>query len=885
MKKHVVIILCMTSLMTACSSGSSSGGAGSGSAPQNAEEALQKITPEQQASFATWKTQVAKSCDAGEAFNVNAGGNTEEKAGIDGKALLAKNNNSAVFVDGNNVAILTDYDSMQGIADSKSEQTITVNGQAQTISAEAKRDGSVCEVYLFGQKVYETVIAQSFTLGSQVMAGSATTITAGLPQVQMLGASGIYQATQTGVFDLQAQALKPTNDGLALVIKKLGLTAEQAQMFKLATSASANIVLRIAGEPSAVWSHSFYGNLLASNQVLQTAFSGSNRALNLEIRLTLPQFTFAESKNNSDQGNLKLISQISISQTAANTFFYTTQSMQVSGFVPFDQTEAVQCAKDRVKTYFGGANAVTAIQPSVQTMFGACYTFYPDIAEVSYKNGLMKNLIPVVFSTVNPASNYQYNGWDQVLSRLAIDLIRQNEDVQATLDPSGQTRIIPVVSNYLKALRDELSQASHLTQSQDLVYGLGVSWALNAQGVSNSKIGQMMGAVDHAADPFKVSSEKLLNDLAVDPNGHDDLLNFAQALDNTYMTEALNALNLSRDLNYTNFERDIFDQVIQKQISLKELQDWNKNLTTVKTQISNYSHITGDTKGTLVDLSIQWLKAGSATLQDLTALYSAINNVQDPFNESTKTLVQNLSLGLAANKDSLDFAGGMTDEYKRLAVAIRDNSLACGNDSWSTSFFNSVLQQKLSLDQIKAWNDMWSSANAFIQREKNRLANETFTSSADWNRQQVIDVAVKEIWSNTDFTGFESIAALAKNKPVCNSYVDASSQASCAGLEMFSKGSKKFFDPNYNGRYSELGTVFSSYMNSLSDFQWVSLRTNLLDAFFDSSAPIWSNCDQSSFNVKSALLNNQISALSVETDQIKKWNIEAQIQDTIKDCQ
>ena len=74
-------------------------------------------------------------------------------------------------------------------------------------------------------------------------------------------------------------------------------------------------------------------------------------------------------------------------------------------------------------------------------------------------------------------------------------------------------------------------------------------------------------------------------------------------------------------------------------------------------------------------------------------------------------------------------------------------------------------------------------------------------------------------------------------------------------------------------------------MNRLSGFDWISLRRTLLDEFFGSFEPIWSKCDAGSFAQKSGVLRGQINAIIIEPDQFKKWDLERQIKETIKDCQ
>ncbi len=342
-------------------------------------------------------------------------------------------------------------------------------------------------------------------------------------------------------------------------------------------------------------------------------------------------------------------------------------------------------------------------------------------------------------------------------------------------------------------------------------------------------------------------------------------------------------MSLSKDLNYSDYERDVFNQVIQRKTSVEEFKDWATKFSGIKTEISKYSNI-GPVKGDMVGLSIKWLKSGETSLQDLGPIYAAVDNSVVPFEDSTRDLVRSLSQSLAGNKDALDFAKSLSPEYKQLAVAIRDNSKAAEYESWGQSFFKSVLQKRPSVDQLRSWNEMWNAALTFTQREKSRTQGE-FGSANEWNRKKLIEVAVNESWSNAEFTGLETIAETARAKNTCDRYKGYSSLADCGGMRLFSKQKGMFFDPKLGGRYVGLGRDFAAYMNQLAGFDWTTLRWSLIGEFFGSFDPIWSKCDQNSFNQKAATLKAQINAIARETDQFKKWELERQIKDTVRNCQ
>jgi hypothetical protein len=597
--------------------------------------------------------------------------------------------------------------------------------------------------------------------------------------------------------------------------------------------------------------------------------------------LAVPSFSFAGTENSADLGNLNLKVSIAISKQA-ETFNYVSQSIEFKGMTPFSKDEALDCSKSRADAYLVRAIGSTQIQPSMSRLLNPCRTFYSDIEKASYDSGLMKSWVPRVLAGVSPSPQFQYGGWDNVLSRLALDALDSGKSLRAELDPTGQARLIGIVADHLETLKSELSRTKNLSSAKGSVFQMGLEWSFEGQLVSPDRIAQILGAVDNSIDTFKVSSERLLADLGRQPNSSNDQLSFALNIDGVYKSEAIKALGLSNDLAYSVFQRDIFDQVIQQQISVDDLRDWSAKFAGIKSQISKYSNL-GSVKGDLVGLSVKWLRSGRATPQDLESVYSAIDNSAIPFEESTRALVGDLSQSLEANKGSLDFARSISPEYKRLAISIRDNSKSADYESWGRSFFVSVLKKQPTIDQLRAWDGLWTAALAFTAREKIKTQGD-FGSMNDWNRKQIIETAVREVWSNSEFTNLEILAEIARAKNSCDRYKGSSSLADCGGIRLFSKQKGMFFDPTLGDRYIVFGRDFATYMNQLVGFDWTTLRWTLVGEFFGSFEPMWSKCDLASFNQKANSLKSQVNAILREGDQFKKWELERQIKETVQNC-
>lgn len=877
----VTLLLGVVGAVTVSCSGPQGGnGSGGGDNPKSKEEALQKLRPKHRANFEEWQARVLKSCDPSEAFGLHRHSNLE-KRGIDGGALIKSNRGSLVLSDDRNLVLLTGYNTFSGVGNSKAEESESVNGQGYSISAETKRSGSHCEVYLFGQKVYETIVVESFNVGLQVSQDKASSIFSPISQVKKLGVNGAYESTQNGIFNLLSETFKPSQESIKFLSKKLNIdTEETGQLFRLVSS-SASVALKVDKNNAAIWSHIDHKNLITSDSSISTLFNDANKSIGIELRIAPTLFDFSNVKNESDHSNIKLTMSISASKKD-NGLVLTQQSIENRGSVPFDETQAANCTRDRFSAYWGEGSSSSMISPSTSSMFKPCQVLHSDIENLAFKNGLLKSLIATAFTGVIPSQQTQYGGWDSVLAKLATEVLDGDREIQKELDPHSKTKIISLVSNYLHSLKSELINVKNLRASKELVYQMGLSWSFSGLQVSQLRISEIVKNIDNSFDPFRVSSEALLMNLSRDPNQNDEQINFAGMINATYKAEAIRALNLSKELGYFGFESEIFNQIIQKRVNQADLKIWSENLSAIKSEITKYSALTA-VRGELVGASIKWLKNGEATSQDLPAVYSALNNVAEPFSQSTKDLIRNLGDSLANGKPSLDFAAGITAEYKQLAKQILEDSAYSEHESSGSKFFNSVLQLKMSLDQVKVLSDMWASIRTFIQREKGRLEGE-ISSMPKWNRDAVVALAIAETWSSQDFKAFESIALVAKSKNTCERYKDMSSLANCAGLKLFSRKEKGFFAPLYANRYENLGADFASYMDRLAGFEWTSLRWSMVSEFFGSWEPIWSKCDMNQFSIKSSALKSQVYAIAAQTDQFQKWELERKIKETIRNC-
>jgi hypothetical protein len=188
------------------------------------------------------------------------------------------------------------------------------------------------------------------------------------------------------------------------------------------------------------------------------------------------------------------------------------------------------------------------------------------------------------------------------------------------------------------------------------------------------------------------------------------------------------------------------------------------------------------------------------------------------------------------------------------------------------------------MDQLKAWNASLQAGLAYSQREWARLAGDSGFFNEGY-RKDLVKTALDEGWTDEDFTAVERIADLGRFRTMCDHYPGDSSVLNCIGLSQFSRGAKKFLDPMYRRRYGSLASVFIGYMRAMtSDGEYFSLRGEVLGAYFGSFAPIWGSCAAAPYQAKASALDSQLTARFRESDQLKKWDLERAIRQTLEDC-
>ncbi len=861
------------------------GGSGSGgsTAADSKAQALQMLSSAHKANFDAWKSSLLKSCDASEAFGLERSGRADQ-TGVDGIALLQKNDNSVIFSNENILAILSQYRSLSGVATTQVNQTEEENGSSYSIAAKTERSGSSCVLYLYGQKVYETVLAESFTVGTQYMTGKDITGSSQNLKITNIGNSGFSEVSQSGIFETLYQSFKPKSSVLGVISAKLGISNEQVNQFFKLDAQSPNLSIRIANDSSAIWTSNFDATITAKSSTIAGYFATSaSSSLPLEIRLSVPKFDFKDVRNTSDQGSLKLEALLQITRKDPKTIAYTLLKMKNHGMVASNQPSGSKCLHDRFSAYFSNTSNRSVIQPSVDFVFSPCRVLHREIDGDYSDYGFLKNAMSQVFAGVQPSPQTQYGGWDKVLVQFAKKFHEDGRNLLQELDPVYRSKTISALSTNMEILKSALQSVPKQGEAEGYLFDMIFNWSFKGYSISQSKLDLIVKAVNNSYATFKTSTRWMLDALIQNPNTPDEQIARAASFDATYKAEATKAYELARELNYSEFEANTFNYIIQRPVSFAELKELNARLLTIRDDLGKYPNL-NSYKSELLTLSTKWLKTKEVSAQELANVYSAISNVGDTFTESTKQLLRDLNTSYSAHKYTVDFAKDMSAEYKKLALSIKESSKAAGFEEKGQNLLKSVLQQKTTITEMRAWNALWTSTVAFVARERAKAPDEEFGSRAKDNRRRVVDIAITEMWSDEEYTALETISLLGKLKSMCDRYKDASSLADCSGLRPFSKKSKMLFDPEFAGRYKALGADFNVYVSQITDFKDTFLRRSFADTLLDNSNPIWSKCDNSVFAQKSKDLKAAVASFVGDPNTMKRWEAERKIKDIMENC-
>ncbi len=409
MKLAISIFLLGSVLSCSKSSGKKGGSGGGPSAdqPQSPDEALARLSPEHRQSYDAWKASIVKSCSAKEAFSdfsiEKLEKNQSKNVGLDGLLLLSKNSGSLVYSDGDKAAIVTSYQATSFQEISKLSELVTINGVTSQIEAEARRQGLDCELYVFGQKVFETKLATSFNIGVGIGDKAPTPLEIrGAPTVSAIGDAGLAEMKSPGLSPALEKEFAPREAARSLVAGQLGIPPNLAKrLLTLNPSLSSWSSLRIAGDQAALWTSFNDSSIIAPLASIRDLVDMDEAKLAYEVRIPIPVLAFSDDASSKSLGTLPVTLEWEVKK-GPESYTYSVHSAKPASVKPYDEEEASRCALSRGYGLMQDPSLRNQITPSVVYMLAPCQIFFKNLDLALLSNGAYKTLVPTIFSAVKP---------------------------------------------------------------------------------------------------------------------------------------------------------------------------------------------------------------------------------------------------------------------------------------------------------------------------------------------------------------------------------------------------------------------------------------------------------------------------------------------------
>ena len=184
------------------------------------------------------------------------------------------------------------------------------------------------------------------------------------------------------------------------------------------------------------------------------------------------------------------------------------------------------------------------------------------------------DLLPQVLAHVEAGPHQNYRGWDDVLLRVATDLLRNQQDIAQTLDPQQQSPVIAQVSDNVTQLHAALPAYTHLQQDTALLDSMVMRWALHGYSPTAARLSTTLATLDGTVEAFPVSARAWVQDLAKHPPSTDASLTSVQEMTGAYASVAHEAEQVAMQANDTAFLQDVYNLILQKRPPLQRLQTY-----------------------------------------------------------------------------------------------------------------------------------------------------------------------------------------------------------------------------------------------------------------------------------------------------------------------
>lgn len=851
--------------------------------PQTPDEAIHQMSAEQQERFKNWKGQVVKNCEVSDVFE---GFKPSVYTGVDLGAMLDANNSSVVFQDGDLTTTVSDYDSLPGLSKSEIETNVEVNGEVTQFSARAEREGSSCKIYIFNQLVYETVLAKNIRVGLELTARSQAVIAGELnPRLEDRGENGMISMKNVGVAPALERALLPTETSRQLLATRWKVNGSLIpQLILVPNYLGHRYAYRWAGQPNMLW-ESGADVLTGASDSLRSLLMVGTGHFPVEARFALPTWPKKLRPQISDTKTISLQAEMGFDrpsriQMQATRFHWV-------GIVEPANGEATQCFVERTRGLERVAPASAlrrGFEVGVGILAEPCNVLHTHYLEkVARPDGVILTLLPEVFRGVRGSPNFDFGGWGQELSQAVFATLDQKKNLRTEIDPRGQMPLMSKIEEMMTHEREILSKTRNAQVLKTGADEMVMTWVLRDEQVGVNDLDRVLFSLDVAAEPFVESAQRMLNLLGRSFAGHQQRLEFALQMQDSYKALGREAFTLAAGLGETQFRSQVLANVIEKMIPETVLIPYVVKMREVQAEVGRYPSLQ-KYRSSLVNILVAPMVPGSVVKGVSTALlFSSLANVVDDFPESTETFLKSWGRDDRADERSLLFARELTPELKALLKQTLVDAVSLDIPEEAERLRKTILQMAPTPDVIRLRAATFAAAQAFNQREMSRLAGNS-GQEAKYQRKAFIERALREGWRENQFIMIEAFAETAKLLPSSALYPDVSRILYYAGDRLFSTEAGQYLDPRFHDRYLDLAKSMANWLQPLSDADYFPVRTTVLNEMYRSGSAIWNRCDDLAFHSRQTELGEKLTALPTITDGFERMKTESRIRDLVRNC-
>jgi len=523
------------------------------------------LTGNPQEAFTQWKNKLIKSCDSADAFS---GPQSHDYHAIDGRVLLKQLDHSLLVKDPSSGAFLAlgTPHSPSGSSHSTLEET----GTNHSFKAEFKREGSLCEVWLSGQKVYETHLFNYLP----VLVSQTEHVE------RMVTSTPLKMQTQQnlGYLDLQPWAnLFFVNTPKEAQVLATVLNVSEKDIAPFLLSSNQDFQPHSISVPLLPEILAFDKSLpLASGQLASMEkFVSALPAYPLWLKIQAPQINVFDVSNDKDKGQLWVFTSRAFQRIrSADLSEHVMRPLRYEGTEPLNDQKAIDCFVKKTQAMLTANTANTESIDAYATM-SACSALAQDFNQAVLTHAEAKNSLLAVLTKAQGSAH----GWDELLEALAELTVAQRKNLKTELDPANTLERLTFISDFVDDFVEGLNKHPGLKIFQSDLIKAAVAMGFAKNSLSSQEIDHMTTCLANAVNPFQHAVSNFIDELT---QGHlidrESQTSFACSITANYKQLAKDIYLQAASIKADKWVLKKWQNVLVEQPSIETLQSWKQTL-------------------------------------------------------------------------------------------------------------------------------------------------------------------------------------------------------------------------------------------------------------------------------------------------------------------